>query len=265
METFECLKQFYENYREDERLTSRHGRVEFFTTVRYVEKYLKEGMKLLEIGAGTGRYSHYFARRGYDVTAVELVPCNLEILKANTAPEEKLTAMEGNATDLSVLPSNSFDLTLLLGPMYHLFTEQDQLAALSEAIRVTKTGGIVFSAYCLNEATLVQFCFQKGMILKEPYKTLIDPITFQASSTPQEIFALYRKEDIDRLMSHFPVTRLHYVGTDMATNYMRECVDAMDDELFELYLRYHFSICERSDLVGASHHSLDVFRKSLEK
>ena len=55
--------------------------------------------------------------------------------------------------------------------------------------------------------------------------------------------------------------RLHFVGTDMATNYMRPEVDAMDDEFFELYLRYHFSICERPDLVGASHHFLDVFRK----
>ena len=51
------------------------------------------------------------------------------------------------------------------------------------------------------------------------------------------------------------------MGTDMATNYMRQTIDEMDDELFDLYLRYHFSICERGDLVGASHHILDIFRK----
>ena len=62
-------------------------------------------------------------------------------------------------------------------------------------------------------------------------------------------------------MNDLPVKRLHYVGSDLATNYMREAVDAMDDELFELYLRYHFAVCERADLVGASHHILDVFRK----
>ena len=37
--------------------------------------------------------------------------------------------------------------------------------------------------------------------------------------------------------------------------------DAMDDEMFELYLKYHFYICERPDMVGATHHILDVFRK----
>ncbi len=47
----------------------------------------------------------------------------------------------------------------------------------------------------------------------------------------------------------------------LLSRYLRPTVDAMDDETFELYLRYHFSICERADLVGATHHSLDIFRK----
>ena len=63
-------------------------------------------------------------------------------------------------------------------------------------------------------------------------------------------------------MSRFDTERLHYLGTDMATNFMREAVDAMDDEFFELYLCYHFSICERPDMVGATHHILDIFRKN---
>ena len=63
------------------------------------------------------------------------------------------------------------------------------------------------------------------------------------------------------MMAVLPVTRLHYVGTDMATNYMRQTIDEMDDGLFDLYLQYHYAICERSDLVGASHHILDIFRK----
>lgn len=63
------------------------------------------------------------------------------------------------------------------------------------------------------------------------------------------------------MMAEFPVERLHYIGTDMATNYMRPVIDEMDDALYNLYLQYHFSICERSDCVGTSHHILDIFRK----
>ena len=152
-------------------------------------------------------------------------------------------------------------MTLVLGPMYHLFTVDDQLQALAEAIRVTRTGGIIYAAYCGNEATMVQYCFGRGMILNPHLRSLIDPVTFKASSDPSELFQLYRKEDIDALMEHFNVTRLHYLGTDMATNYMRSAIDEMDDQLFALYLQYHFSICERGDCVGTSHHILDIFQK----
>lgn len=38
-------------------------------------------------------------------------------------------------------------------------------------------------------------------------------------------------------------------------------VDEMDDKTFELYMKYHLCICERPDMVGATSHMLDVFRK----
>lgn len=261
METLKALTEYYSGYDEDSRLRSKHGMVEFLTTMRYIEKYLKPGMRVLEIGAATGRYSHTLAQRGYTVDAVELVEHNIEIFKKNTRPGEQVTIRQGNAKDLSMLESNTYDITLLLGPMYHLLTVPEQRQALSEAIRVTKKGGVVFTAYCGNDATIVQFCFGKGELKDPHYQALIDPVTFKATSTPAELFELYRREDIDALMAPFPVTRLHYVGTDMATNYMRGVVDEMDDDFFEMYLRYHFYICERADMVGTSHHILDVFRK----
>ena len=261
MQTLKILTEYYSGYDEDSRLRSRHGMVEYLTTMRYIEKYLRPGMRILEIGAGTGRYSHALAQQGYEVDAVELVQHNINIFREKTQPGEKVTIRQGNAKDLSMFADDTYDITLLLGPMYHLYTVDDQKQALAEAIRVTKKGGIICAAYCGNEATMVQYCFGRGMLKEERYQKLVDPVTFKAQSDPAELFELYRKEDIDALMADFPVTRLHYVGTDMATNYMRPVIDEMDDEFFEVYLRYHFIICERSDLVGASHHILDVFRK----
>lgn len=261
METFNILTEYYTNYDEDSRLLSKHGSVEYLTTMRYIEKYLKPGTRILEIGAATGRYSHALARRGYRVDAVELIQHNIDIFHQRTQPGEDVTIRQGNAKDLSFYSDDTFDMTLLLGPMYHLFTDAEQKQALSEAIRVTKPGGVIYAAYCGNEATLVQYCFGRGMIREKRYRDLIDPVTFKASSDPAELFQLYRKEDIDTLMAGLPVSTLHYVGTDMATNYMRGTIDEMDEELFDLYLQYHFAICERSDCVGVSHHILDVFRK----
>ena len=262
METVRELTDFYTHYDEEGRLLSRHGQVEYLTTMRYIEKYLRSGMRILEVGAATGRYSHTLAQMGYRVDAVELVQHNIDIFNEKTKPGEDVTVRQGDARDLSCFEDETFDMTLVLGPMYHLFTVEDQLQALSEAIRVTKPGGIIFAAYCGNEATMVQYCFGRGMILNPHLRSLIDPVTFKASSDPSELFQLYRKEDIDGLMADFDVQRLHYLGTDMATNFIRDAVDAMDDSLFDMYLRYHFAICERPDMVGATHHMLDIFRKN---
>ena len=261
MQRKEALKNYYETHDEDCRLRSRHGTVEFLTTVKYIEKYLKPGMKIIEIGAGTGIYSHYFAQRGYEVDAVEIMEYNIDFFKKNTRPDEKVTVTQGDAINLKGFKDGAYDITLLLGPMYHLYTEEDKLSALREAIRVTKPGGVVFAAYCNNDMTAYGFLFGREGIKDDSLHGLIDFTTFKLSSTPKEVFALYRKEDVDRLMSNFSVTRLHYVGSDMLTRFIKDAVDEMDDKTFEIYLKYHFSICERPDMAGATYHMLDIFRK----
>ena len=75
---------------------------------------------------------------------------NIELFQKNTVAGEPVTITQGNSLDLSAFESNTYEITLLLGPMYHLFTMEDQLKALSEAIRVTKKGGILFAAYCMG-------------------------------------------------------------------------------------------------------------------
>ena len=256
------LREFYEVHcDEDARLRSRCGMVEFLTTMRYIETYLEPGDRIIEIGAGTGRYSHALAQAGHSVDAVELLEHNIKVFRRSTLPGEPVTVRQGNALDLSGFPDDFYDITLLLGPLYHLYTVAEQKKALTEALRVTKPGGVVFAAYCGSDATAIQFCFGKGMLKDPRYQALVDPETFKLASTPAEVFALHRREDIDALMEGLPAERLHFVGTDMATGYMAQTIDGMDRELYGWYLRYHFATCERPDLVGASNHYLDVFRK----
>lgn len=263
MYTTKYLNDFYSNYDEDSRLLQRHGSVEFLTTMRYIEKYIKPGDNVIEIGAGTGRYSHSLAQQGYTVDAVELIAHNIEVFHKNTLPSENVTITQGNALDLSAFQDNKYDITLLLGPLYHLYSIEDKRQALREAIRVTKPGGIVFAAYVISDGCLLDDGFNRGNINVAKYieKGLINGNTFAAKSKPEDLFELVRKEDIDELMSVFTTTRLHYVATDGCALFMREAIDRMDDDTFELYLQYHFTTCERSDLAGVTSHSIDIFRK----
>lgn len=256
------LEQYYNAYDEDARLASKHGQVEYLTTMKYVEESLTgiEAPSILEIGAGTGRYSVTLAKRGLRVTALELVAHNLDVLRSKLDGTEPITVLQGNALDLSVLPDDAFDLTLLLGPMYHLFTKEDKLRALSEAVRVTKPGGRILVAYCMNEPTVIQFVFAKDHLRYVEERDLLTP-DWNCKSSPQEVFELVRTEDIAALDSELPVERLKLVAADGATNYHREMIDAMDEATFAKWMAYHLATCERGDLIGASHHTLDILRK----
>lgn len=117
MDRKEILNNYYSEWNEDDRLLSRFGQVEFLTTIRFIEKYLQPGMRILEVGAGTGRYSHYFARKGYHVDAVELVESNIIEFTEKTLPAEKVSIFQGDAIDLCMLQDNTYDLVLHLGPI----------------------------------------------------------------------------------------------------------------------------------------------------
>ena len=263
MKENQYLIDYYNSYDESGRLETKHGSVEFLTTMRCIEKYIREDDRVLEIGAATGRYSHALARRGYTVDAVELVEHNIEIFRQNTLPDEKITVMQGNALDLSAFPDGKYDITLLLGPLYHLYNDDDKRQALSEAIRVTKPGGIIFAAYVISDSCIIVDGFSRGKFSISEYvkNGMLDPVTFAAKSEPKDLFELVRKEDVDRLMSVFPTTRLHYVATDGCARLLREAVDKMDNDTFKLFLKYHFATCERQDMVGITSHSIDIFRK----
>ena len=256
------LEEYYNSYDEEGRLLSRHGQVEYLTTMRYIEECLAgvTDPAVLEVGAGTGRYSVTLAKRGLRVTAVELVEHNLEVLRSKLDGTEPIAAMQGNALDLSAFADGTFDLTMLLGPMYHLYTKEDKLRALSEAVRVTRPGGHILVAYCMNEPTVIQYVFGMNNLREVMELEMLTP-DWHCVSEPKEVFDLVRTEDIAELDAAVPVERVKLVATDGATNYKREYIDAMDDETFAKWMEFHFATCERQDLIGASHHTLDILRK----
>ena len=211
------LVKYYNKFNEDKRLSRRHGIVEFETAIKYINMYLSnfKDAKILDVGAGTGRYSMYFSNLGYDVTAVELVKHNLRVLEKN-CPSVK--SYLGNAIDLSSFKSNSFDVVILFGPMYHLISFEDKVKALNEAKRVVKDNGYIFISY-------------------------------------------YIMEEIDKLKNECKLVREKIISQDGLTDYFRKEINSLDEEEFKLYLKYHFSICEKYEFLGTSSHVMDILRK----
>ena len=254
------LEQYYNKFCEDKRLTRRHGNVEYVTSMKYIHKYLEDmpkDAKILDIGAGTGRYSVALAEEGYDVTAVELVKYNLGILKQKGS---SVKAYQGTALNLKRFEDNSFDLTLLFGPMYHLCTMDEKKKALSEAVRVTKTGGIILVAYCMNEYSILTYGFKQNH-MKEIIEQGKISDNFRVIPSKEDLYDYVRLEDIEDINHSANVERIQIISADGPANYMRQTLNAMDDETYELFIQYHLSTCERPELLGACEHTVDILKK----
>lgn len=201
-----------------------------------------------------GRYSVALAGEGYDVTAVELVKYNLGILKSK---KSSVKAFQGNALNLSRFADSSFDITLLFGPMYHLYTFEDKHQALEEAKRVTRPGGRILVAYCMNEYGVLLYGFRDGNV-KQCLEDGRLSKNFKCVPHPEDLYDYMRLEDIDALNAASGLERYKIISPDGPANYMRTVLNAMDEETFDLFVQYHLSVCERQDLIGAGAHTLDI-------
>ncbi len=253
------LEKYYNKFDEDHRLTTRHGIVEFTTTMKYIHEYIPDGhkVKILDIGAATGRYSVPLSQEGHSVTAVELVKHNLDVLESKHA---NVNCWPGDARDLHFLSDETFDITLIFGPLYHLHTQQEKLQAFAEAKRVTKKGGLIFAAYVMNEYSVLTYCFKQNHI-KEVLasKSLSDD--FHTSADPKELYTYSRLEDINALNEQTGLERVKIIAADGAADYIRRELNALDEESFNAFIDYHLATCERPELLGASSHTVDILRK----
>ena len=251
------LEEYYNKFNEDKRLNTRRGQVEFITNMKYIHKYLKKGDKILDIGAGTGKYSLSLDKEGYEVTAIELVKRNIQIINKKNP---HLKTILGNALDLSMIKDNTYDVVLLFGPMYHLKKREDQIKALAETKRVTKKEGIIFVSYCMNDYAIITHGFIEGNIQENIQNQQIDQ-EFKILENGNPLYDYVRIEDIDEFNNKTKLKRMQIISSDGMTNYIRGKLNKMNKETFNIYLKYHLSICERKDFLGVSTHLLDILKK----
>lgn len=255
----EINMDIYKVFDEDKRLCqSQSSSVEYTTNMKYIMDELQDDDHILELGAATGRYTIPLAKKGYQVTVLEYVTRNLEVLKTKIQSYHKIQPMLGNAIDLGIFPDESFDVVLNMGPLYHFPNKADQDLVVTETMRVLKKGGLAFFAFLNNDMvfTTEALLYNKEFLTKED--------AYYNSNTNRvhnEPFTFLTISEIRQLMEHHNCEEYKFIGSDGLAELCAVQIDQLSKPAFDAWMKYHFYMCEKPEFLAASHHLLYMTKK----
>lgn len=256
----------YENYDEENRLTTNNSRkIEFITTLKALDNILPQNGKILDCAAGTGIYAFHYAEHSYDVTALDITPKHVEYMnKKLKQTNYNIKTAVNNATSLSDFKDESFDIVLCMGPIYHLINIDLRKKCISECKRVLKKDGILVVSY-INKFYAFPYVAtsDKRFLNMDLANTLIktgtirhdDPNCFWTDSyysTPEEM---------ESLLSYFNFQIIDHLATDGLSPFLKDKVDNMNGEEYKTWCDYHYMVCRQKSILGASNHGLIIGKK----
>lgn len=244
------IEELYHFFDEEQRLAGPSHQIEFLTTMHYLKKVLKPDMKILDLGAGTGAYSLALEKLGYEVTAVELTQKNLQTFHEKLTGTEKIHLHQGTATDLSFLEDESFDVILLLGPLYHLEKETDRLRAIMEVRRVMKKSGFLFAAFINHD--MIPFTETR----RSPQWFKGDTYDHQSFRLMDFPFIFTTLEESRKMLLDCDLVIQREIASDGMSELLSDEIDQMDEETYQQYFAYHLLHCEDKEGLGRSNHFL---------
>lgn len=259
--------EHYENYDEDIRLVKdKVHKIEYITTLNILKEYIKGEMNIIDVGAGTGRYSFYYAEGGNNVTAVDIVPKHINIMKEKLEQRRDLniSIKLGNATDLSEFADESFDIVLCFGPLYHIKDTQERDKCIKECLRVLKKEGILAVAY-INKLFITTMLVKQSTeknLKEELLSDIIDNGTVKDTSDSFLINSyFFLPGEIEDYMKSFNTVKLEHVAADGIGMFLGEMINRFSDEEYEEWMKYHLKTCREPSILGCSNHGLYVCRK----
>lgn len=223
------------------------------TTIYFFKELFKHGSKIPDVCAGTGVYSYYLAEKGHHVTACDLVPHNVEIIKENVNAGKLDNIQICNSMDLSSFKDESFDAVLCMGALYHLSEDAEKMMAIKECCRVLRPGGILILTYINKFAQIIVY-------LDNELRNINEAITNYANKS-DSIFSFTTPNEIEELAVQCNIKTIHNIGSDGMTYALNDKLKDASNDSFDKWFRYHISTCEEPSILGASLHGLYIGKK----
>jgi S-adenosylmethionine-dependent methyltransferase len=260
------IRKFYSEHVEEEAVRLERYQIERDVTWRFFEKYLPEKGNILEIGCATGVYTIPLAKRGYNVTAVDLTPENIKACKKRVAVEglkESVTCHIADARDLSSIPGKNFDVVLLMGPLYHLVLEADRVKALQEVNARMKKGGILFSAF-LSRYGIWTSVMKAMPHMIEAQDDVWSNIKYGRDSdhpSPDIVFRAYMADPAEITGFHKKMGFKKLVLAGVESTGVSGVYCTLNNKQKNLWLDLMVTLCTEKSVLGASPHLLYVGQK----
>ena len=245
-----------------------YHRLEFQTTLHFLEKHLPATGLILDAGGGPGRYTIELATRGYEVVLLDMTPANLEFamrqIKRAKVQSKIVDVAEGSIVNLSQFADNTFDATLCLGgPLSHILDPHHRDRAISELIRVTKTGAPLFVSVMGRLSLLVVELTLFQHEIEMPHFIQIHD---QGSYTGDYGFTachFFLPEELRAAFGNRGVTIVEMVGLEGISSHHPKKVNqlAKDEIRWKTWLETHYRTCTHPSVVGMSEHIMIICKK----
>lgn len=254
---FERISAMYDTFDESTRLESKAANIEYLTSVKYIEDALKPGMRILDLGAGTGRYSLYFAQKGYEVVAVELVKKHVQAIEDARMEQMNLRVIQGDALEtLKSLDSESFDIILCFGPLYHMGEAADRVACVNEIRRVCSEHGRMYFAFINNDMVITTETMLYNSTFMETGRYNKD--TFKVEDFP---FVFHTVVGARELLAQTGMTIEKEIASDGMSELLTDKINQLSEFAYKQWIKYHFYLCEKPEFLGSSNHLLFIAKK----
>lgn len=247
-----------------------YHRLEFETTLHFLEKYLPPSGLILDAGGGPGRYTLELARRGYQVVLLDMTPANLEFasrqLKRAKLPKRSVGLVEGSIVDLSQFAEATFDAVICLGgPLSHVVDATKRDRAITELIRVARHGAPIFVSVMGRLSLLVieLTLFQQEIEL--PHFIQIRDTGDYEGGSGFTACHFFLPEELRTAFLNKGVTVLEMAGLEGISSHHNRQLNklAKDEPRWKIWLDTHFRTCTHPSVVGISEHMLLVCQKGV--
>ncbi len=265
MDIAKTVRAFYDAdvQQEWERL-ERHP-AEFAINKRYINRYVRPGTHVLDMGGGPGRYALHLAAQGCEVTLADLSPGNVAFAKEKAQELSlPLRALCMDARDLSGLGGELFDAVLLMGPLYHLTQESDREEAVRQCLAHLRPGGCLFASFISSYAGVIYYLRTNPAEALAPQgeanmRYFLQDLPYAGPAFTEAFFI--RQGDVVPFMERFALTTLHFLGSEGILMPAEPLLLGQPPEVLQHWIDVAAAVCERPDLLSFSEHFLYVGRK----